>query len=515
MHNPNKIIHNTGFLYLRMLLTMAIMLYTSRVLLDILGAEDFGLYHVLAGVVMLLGFLQGALATMTQRFIAMELGREDTSQLTRIFSVSVMLHLIFAAVVAVVALLVGYVWLVDFINYGEKQAEIVFWVFVLAIGSFVINLAALPCHAVIVAHERMKAFAWFGIFEAVLKLLIVFVLPLLTVDPLLAYAGLLLAVSLLMASIYFAYVLRRFESVTLRWLWDAQLLRTLASFSGWSMWGSAAAVLANQGTNLLLNVFFGPAVNAAKSIGTQASGALNQFVINLQSAINPQLVKSYSADDLEYTDKLVYYGAKYNFFLIALLALPVLVYTDEILKLWLVAVPDYASIFLRIMLITVVVDSIAKPLMTAAQATGRIKLYQAVVGGILLLNIPLSLLLLASDIGFGPEIVFYVALGVVVVASVARVVMLKRIYNFSAWRFIVAVLWPVSGVVVVLALWAYAVSSLLPINSFSALVLAVLLLMLGTLASIFLVGLTTTERRTLLASIREGSPPSSQRGRWR
>ncbi len=494
---PKKIIHNTGFLYLRMLLTMAIMLYTARVLLDVLGVEDYGLYHVLAGVVVLLGFLQGALSNMTQRFIAIELGRNDRSQLTRIFSASVILHLCFGVVLAVVALLLAYSGLLDILDYGDNNAATVMWVFAFAIASFVINLMVLPCHAVVVAHEHMKAFAWFGIIEALLKLVIVLMLPMMGMEPLVAYAALLLAVALTMATFYYAYVFGNFKAIRLRWVWEPKLLGTLASFSGWSMWGNAASVLANQGANVLLNVFFGPVINAAKSIGTQASGALNQFVINLQAAINPQLMKSYSANDLTYTDKLIYFGAKYNFFLIAILALPVLVFTDEILRLWLIQVPEYAPLFLRIMLVTVVVDSLSKPLMAASQATGHIKMYQAVVGGILLLNVPLAWLLLTLDRELGPEVVFYVALGVAVIASFARVVMLKRIYQFSARRFAAKVLWPVLRSSVVLVSFAWAVADYGVADSTITLLASSLLLMVGTFVVILCIGISSKERRAL------------------
>lgn len=485
-----------------MLITMAIMLYTSRVLLDVLGAEDYGLYHVLAGIVVLLGFLQGALSSATQRFIAVELGREDTSQLTRIFSMSVTLHVIFALMLAFMAVGLGYFWLLDFINYGESQPRVVFWVYVLAIASFVVNLIVLPCHAVVVAHERMRIFAWLGILESALKLAIVLLLPFFASNALLTYAALLLAVSVCMAVVYFIYVLSRVDAIELRWVWDLSIFKSLASFSGWSMWGSAAAVMANQGTNLLLNVFFGPAVNAAKSIGTQASGALNQFVINLQSAINPQLIKSYSANDRKYTDTLVYLGAKYNFFLISLLALPVMVYTQQILRLWLIDVPDYSEIFLRLMLATVIVDSISKPLMTAAQATGRIKLYQGVVGGVLLLNIPISLLFLVW--GYGPVVVFYVALAVVIAAFFVRIVMLKRVYHFSARRFAKDVLWPVARVSVLLSGLAWLVTTGITATSFLTLLIGITALMAGTFLIVVAFGFAGPERRALFNLLRRG-----------
>lgn len=496
-----KIVQNTGFLYVRMLITMGIMLYTSRVLLDVLGAADYGLYHVLAGVVVLLGFLQGALSTMTQRFIAVELGRADRepTQLARIFSMSVNIHLLFAVLLSAVALVLGYVFLLDLINYGSNDPDLVFWVFVFSICTFVMNLVVLPCHAVVVAHEDMRAYAWFGIAEAVLKLAIVLALPWIAVHSLLAYAALLFGVSLCLTLAYFVYVLRRFAAIHFIWFWDGALFRSLASFTSWNVLGSSAPVFANQGTNVLLNVFFGPTLNAAKSIATQASGAVNQFVTNLQSAINPQLMKSYSAEDHNYTDKLIYYGAKYNFFLIMFLALPVITYTDKFLEIWLVEVPEYASLFLKLLLLKVTLESISKPLITAANATGKIRLYHVVVGGILLMNIPFSYV--ALEQGVGPEWVFYIALGLVLVAAVARVLVLKRIYTFSLRRFAFDVVWPVAKVGAVLLLLAQVVARYWVVDSVLELGVAVLVLMALTLLTVVVLGFAANERRAIVAYV--------------
>lgn len=500
-NSVTKIIQNTGFLYARMLITMGIMLYTSRVLLAELGASDYGLYHVLAGIVVLMGFLQGSLSSTTQRFIAVELGRNEIKQLSNIFSMSVNLHIVFALSIGSIALLVGYTWLLDIINYGTNEPSTVLIVFSFSIATFMMNLLALPCHAVVIAHEHMKAFAWFGITEAVLKLVIVLLLPFVAIDALLAYSALLFLVSFVMTILYFLFVWRFFPLLRYRFFWDSDWFRTLFSFSGWTLWGSAATVFANQGTNLLLNIFFGPALNAAKSIGTQASGALNQFVTNLQSAINPQLIKSYSADDTGYTDKLIYHGAKYNFFLIAFLALPVITYTDEILNLWLVEVPDYAALFLKILLATVMLESVSRPLITAAQATGHIKLYQFVVGGILLLNVPISFI--ALHFGADPEWVFYIALMLVVAAGCARIVMLKRIYDFSAKRFLRQVVIPIIKVSALLWVVSKLIKMSFPTATFIQLFGSLVLLTLSTLLIVFFIGLASREKLAVYGLIKK------------
>lgn len=432
-NRTKRIIKNTGFLYIRMLITMVVALYTSRVLLDTLGAEDFGLYHVVAGFVVLAGFLQGSLSGTTQRFIAFELGKDDTSQLKNVFSMSVNIHVLFALIVLVVGGLFGTWFLPTVLTFDSGRETAIIVVFWFALLSFLINIAVVPYHAMVIAHEQMKVFAWVSIADAFLKLGIIFLIQVLPYDALIAYGILVFLATLVVSSVYVIYVYAKYPNERYRIGWDKTLFRELVSFSGWTIWGNAASVFANQGTNILLNVFFGPIANAAKSIGNQASGALNQFVTNLQMAINPQIIKSYSANDHAYTNKLINYGSKYNFFLMFIFALPIIIRADDILDIWLVDPPRYAALFLQLILLNIVLESVSRPLITAAQATGKIKLYQFIVGGILLLNVPVSYLVLKE--GHPPSSVFIVAIGLTFLAAVARVFMLKRIYTFSFSAF--------------------------------------------------------------------------------
>ena len=412
---------------------MFVALYTSRVLLDTLGAEDFGLYHVVAGFVVLAGFLQGSLSGTTQRFVAYELGKGNNNNLRNVFSMSINIHVLFALVILVVGGTLGTLYLPSLLTFEEGRSTAVIVVFWFALLSFMVNIAVVPCHAMIIAHEEMKVFAWVSVADGLLKLGIVFLIQYLLYDPLIAYGVLVFLTTLLIGLVYVAYVYTKYKHERYSIVWDKSLFKQLLSFSGWTVWGSAASVFANQGTNILLNVFFGPVVNAAKSIGNQASGALNNFVTNLQMAINPQIVKSYSANDQAYTNKLINYGSKYNFFLIFTLALPILMRTEDVLNIWLVEPPEYTALFLRLILLNVIIESVSRPLITAAQATGNIKLYQFVVGGILLLNIPAAFLVLKA--GHSPASVFIVSIGLTVLAGAARVIMLKRIFSFSFRQF--------------------------------------------------------------------------------
>ncbi len=428
-----RIASNTAFLYVRMLITMAISLYTSRVLLDTLGASDFGLYHVIAGFVVLAGFLKGALSGATQRFIAFELGKKQSNQLRDIFSMSINTHILFAFIIVSVGGLLG-TWLIpEILTFDNSRTDAVLLVFWFALISFAVNIAVVPFHAMIISHEKMKIFAWVSISDAVLKLSIVFLIQHIAFDPLVSYSVLVMFVTSTIALIYVVYVTVTYSEHRWYFSWDKMLFHKLVSFSGWTVWGNAASVFSQQGTDVLLNVFFGPVVNAAKSVSSQASNALNQFVTNLQLAINPQIIKSYSGNDSRYTTKLLNYGSKYNFFLIFTLALPILIRTEDFLSVWLIEPPKYSAIFLRLILVNVILESISRPLITAAQATGKIKLYQLVVGGILLLNLPLSYFILSLD--FQPQSVFWIAIFVTSIAAVTRIFMLKRIFYFSFVNF--------------------------------------------------------------------------------
>ncbi|MAD54269.1 hypothetical protein [Idiomarina sp. UBA3162] len=408
---------------------MGVSLYTSRILLDTLGAEDFGLYHVVAGIVVLAGFLQGALSGTTQRFLAFELGKKEATDLRNVFGMSVNIHIIFALLMLVIVGGVGTYIVPSIITFDESRLTAVIFLFWFSLVSFALNIAVVPFHAMIVAHEEMRIFAWISIGQAVLNLGIVILIQYLPYDALIAYGALTLLATTVVSGVYVAYVLTRYKEQRFCLGWDQKLFKRLVSFSGWSIWGNAAPIFSNQGINILLNVYFGPLVNAAKSIGNQASNALGQFVSNLQYAVNPQIIKSYSRNDHSYTIKLLYYGSKYNFFLIFTLAFPILLRTENVLKIWLVEPPPYSATFLKLILINAILDSIFRPLITAAQATGNIKLYQIVVGGILLLNVPFSYVVV--QMGYNPSSVFIVAILVTILAAVARIFMLKRIFNFS------------------------------------------------------------------------------------
>ena len=438
---------NAGLLYFRMLLTMAVTLYTSRVVLQTLGIDDFGIYNVVAGFVTMLGFLHGAMSSATQRFLAFELGKPGDKDMRGIFSMSLNIHILIALFVLILGETIGLWFLKTHMTIPIDRMLAAEWVFHLALLSFMVTIVSVPYNALIIAHERMSVFAWVSIIDVMLKLLIVFMLSWFGMDKLILYAVLSLAVVFIIFMMYRNYCKSRFKESRFRLYWDKQLFNIMLSYTGWNLWGNIAAVMSGQGVNVLLNIFFGPSVNAARAIAMQVSGALNSFVQNVQIAINPQIVKSYAARDMAYMHQLVCYGAKYNFFILFFLSMPILINTDLVLSTWLGFIPEYASIFVRLIIINILIDSISSPLITSAQATGKIKLYQSVVGGILLLNLPFSYLLL--KIGSEPHIVIYAGIVTSILALLARLIILRKLTFLPVMRYIKEVIG--RGVLIVIA----------------------------------------------------------------
>ena len=427
--NNKRIAKNTAMLYFRMILTMAVTLYTARIILNILGVEDYGIYNVVGGFVTMFGFLNSAMASATQRFFSFEIGRKNYNQLRNVFSMSVNIHFIIAVAILLLAETVG-LWFVNTqLTIPHERMVAARWVYHFSVFALMVNMVSVPYNAIIIAHERMKVFARISIIEVGLKLLIVFMLQWFGFDKLKFYAVLMFIVALLIRLIYGIYCNRSFKESKFRKYWNKTLFNTLINYAGWNLWGNAASIIMGQGVNVLLNIFFGPVVNAARGIAYQVRSALNQFVFNFQLAMNPQIIKSYAADDLKYMHQLIFQGAKYSFFLLFALSLPILLETKNILQLWLKIVPEYTIIFTQLIIINILIDSVSGPLMTAAHATGKIKAYQAIVGGLKILVLPISYIYLKR--GFSPEITLYVSILMSAIAFYARLLIVSRLINLS------------------------------------------------------------------------------------
>jgi len=495
--NHKRILRNTGMLYLRMLLVMGVTLYTSRVVLTVLGVEDFGLYHVVAGFVALLGFMQGAMTNATQRYFAFDIGATGGKDLNRTFNTSLMIHGLLALLIVLLAETAGYWFVSTQLTIPAERTQAALWAYHLAIASFAVSVITVPFTAMLMAHERMGTFAAIGMVDVLLKLAAVFVLQAISSDKLIAYAGLLLLVSITTLSQYITANKVLFpDSTQLRWQWHSEQFKAMLTYTGWNTWGNLAAAMSGQGSNVLLNIFFGPAINAAKSISVQANGALTNFVGNVQAAINPQIIKLYASGNQAAMHAMILRASKYNFFLLFTLALPVLLNTDALLRLWLVAIPPYATTFLQLTIAASLIDSFSGPLMTSAQATGRIRLYQSVVGGILLFNIPISYLFLKQ--GSPPESILIVFICLCIAALIARLLIIAPIIKLSKSEFFLKVL--ARGILVSAA--AGSISIVLATGSESSvldLLFSFSITIVLTLTTVWLLGLGTVERKQFIS----------------
>ena len=493
--NNKRIAKNTLLLYFRMLFMMAVSLYTSRVVLNALGVEDFGIYNVVGGVVAMFSMLSGSLSSAITRFITYELGAGNRENLVKIFSSSVTIQIGLAVLIILLAEAVG-VWFLNVkMNIPDARMVAANWVFQFSILTFAINLISVPYNASIIAHERMSAFAYISILEAIGKLAIAFLIVISPMDKLIFYAILMCAVALVVRFAYGAYCKKHFEECTYHFIFDKDLLKRMFGFAGWNFIGATSAVLRDQGGNVVINLFCGPAVNAARGIAFQVNTAISGFVTNFMTALNPQITKSYASGDRDYMMTLIYQGARLSFYMLLLLSLPVLVNTHYILGLWLKIVPDHAVLFVQLVLIFAMSESISNPLITAMLATGKIRNYQIVVGGLQMMNLPISYLLLRM--GMFPEIVIIVTIVISQCCLAARLLILREMIGLSIRKYLKNVYINVLSVTVTAAILPLLLTSVLK-ESFPDFILSSLVALACTGITIYYIGCNKTERKFLL-----------------
>lgn len=486
-----RIAKNTLLLYFRMLFLMFVTLYTSRIILKALGVEDFGIFSVVGGIVTVLAFFNAAMSGATQRFFAFELGKGDLKQLGKVFSAALSIHIAIALLVLILAETVGLWFFYNYLNIPPDRLDAGFWVYQFSIATFVVKIAQVPYNASIIAHERMGVYAYVSIAEAMLTLLLAFTLTWVEYDKLMLYAMLLFLLTLIIASIYKIYCTRKFVTCRYQFTWDRPLYEEIVRYSGWNLFGNLSFVAKGQGVNILLNIFFGPAINAARAIAYQLQTAVQAFVANFQMAVNPQIIKLYASEQKEAMQHLVFKSARLSYFLLFFLSLPILLETEFILHLWLTVVPEYSVIFTILIIINALVDSFSGPLMTSVQATGRIKWYQIVVGGMLLLNLPVSYVFL--KLGYSPEITVYIGITLSLFALVLRLWFLQAMIGISIGRFFREVMGKALIVSFISGILPWYLSTTLDAGLIRFLVVGVAsAMMVG--GAIFAIGLTQNER---------------------
>lgn len=475
-----------------MLFLMVVSLYTSRVVLNALGVEDFGIYNVVGGIVAMFTMLSGSLSAAISRFITYELGKGNQENLNKIFSSAVTIQLGLAGIIILLAETIGLWFLNVKMNIPEIRMEATNWVFQFSILTFAINLISVPYNASIIAHEKMSAFAYISILEAIGKLTIAYLIIISPMDKLIFYAILMCLVAIIIRFTYGNYCKKHFSECTYHFIWDKQQLKQMFGFAGWNFIGAASAVLRDQGGNVVINLFCGPTVNAARGIAFQVNNAVNQFVTNFMTALNPQITKSYAARDKEYMMTLIFQGARLSFYMLLVLSLPILTNTHYILELWLKTVPEHTVFFVQLILIFTLSESIAQPLITAMLATGKIRNYQIIVGGLQMMNLPISYLLLR--LGFFPEIVIIVAIGISQCCLAARLILLKGMIDISIRKFLQKVYLNIIATSSVASIPSFISSQYLD-ESLLNFISSSLITILCTIISIYFIGCNKKERQ--------------------
>ena len=497
--NNKRIAKNTMLLYGRMLLLMAISLYTSRVILNALGVEDYGIYNIVGGVVAMFSMLSGSLSAAISRFITFELGKGNKENLAKVFSASVTIQLGICAIVMLLAETFGLWFLNSKMVIPENRLYAANWVYQLSLVTFVISLVSIPYNAAIIAHERMSAFAYISIFEAVNKLIVAYFIIISPIDKLIFYAIMIAMIAIIIRLIYGVYCKKRFEECTYHFIYDHELLKQMFGFAGWNFIGASSALLRDQGGNIVINLFCGPAVNAARGIAFQVNTAVHSFVTNFMTALNPQITKSYASGDYQYMMTLIFQGARLSYYILLLLSLPVIVNTHYILHIWLGQVPEHTVLFVQLVLIFGMCESISSPLITAMLATGKIRNYQLVVGGFQMLNLPVSYILLRF--GAIPETVLIVAIVISQLCLVSRLYMLRGLIGLKARDFIKKVYANVIEVTILSVIVPFLLAIVLN-NDFLNFIVLSIITVVSTLLVVFYVGCTMEERQFVVSKVK-------------
>ena len=429
-----RIARNTLMLYVRMLFLMLVGLYTSRVVLEALGETDFGIYSAVGGVVGMFTIISGALNSAMQRFITFEMGKGPQAQLNKVYSTAVTIQLILAAIIVLLAEPAGLWFIRNEMTISSDRIPAAEWVLHFSLLAFVVNLMSVPQMASITAHEKMSAYAGIGIMDGLLRLGTALLIMHSGGERLVLYAALMAVTVLTVRIAYGIYCRRHFEECRYRPVFDRRLIGEMFAFAGWNFVGVTSGVLRDQGGNILVNLFSGPAVNAARGMAVQLNGAVQGFVTNFMTAVNPQITKSYASGEHAYMFSLVRRSSRMSFYLLLMLVLPLVLNTDAVLGLWLKDVPAHTELFVQLFLIFALSESLSNPMITAMLATGNIRNYQLVVGGIQLLNIPVSYVFL--KMGAVPEVTVMVAVVLSQVCLFARMFMLSKATGFPVGEFL-------------------------------------------------------------------------------
>lgn len=482
-----------------MILLMSISLYTSRIILKQLGVDDYGIYNVVGGIIVVLSFLNSAMAGGTQRFLNVEMGRHDIHALHRVFSTSIHIHIGVSCLVLILAETLGLWFLNTHMNIPIERVNAANWVYQFSVASAILTIISIPFNATIIAHEKMSAFAFISIFEGIMKLIIAFSLGITKYDKLIIYALLVFIVSMLVRIIYGIYCSRQFdECKNTSWKIDREMIRKMLSFSCWTIFGNLGYILHTQGIAIIINIFFSVTVNAAQGIANQINNIVTQFINNFLTALNPQVVKSYAAGNLNEMHNLIIKGCKIAFCLLTCFIIPLILETPTILSIWLEVVPDYAVLFVRLVLIITLCNAFSSILSSSQGATGNIKLYQIILTSVGAFHLPLSWI--AFELGYGPEFSMYIYLLIVIILQIIRIGFVCKSVKMPIKTFIIQVVMR-CFLMFILSLFVPLFLHLYLLESITSSIIVCLTSIFSILIFSFYIALTQDERNNLYLQI--------------
>ena len=498
-----RIAKNTIFMYFRMIFVMVVSLFTSRVVLKSLGVVDYGIYGVVGGFVAMFSVFSNSMSAAIQRFITFELGKGNIERVKKIFSTSVSIQIIIAVTLMIAAELVGFWFIQNKMVIPAERIDAAIIVMHCSVITFGIGLVSVPYNAEIIAHEKMSAFAYISIYEVLAKVVACAFLYYIDADKLVLWAIMLAFIQLSVRVIYGRYCKLHFAECTYVPILDKTIFKEIFGFAGWSSFGLVAITCYTQGLDMVLNVFFGPVVNAARSIAFQVQTAVQSFSTNFQVAMNPQIIASYARNDLGRMHSLLFSGTRFCFFLLLLLSLPIFLETPYILTLWLGEYPNHTVNFIRLILLVITFDSsFGGPISTAQTATGKIKVYQIVVGGIMLMILPLSYIILKIWHTI-PETVYIVYLCAVFIAHTARMIIIRPMIQLSLRRYLKEVVFPIILVTIAALPVPIIVYYLIDNSSARSFILICSICVVSVVSSVYFLGLRKTERTLIKEKIED------------
>ncbi|WP_299006386.1 oligosaccharide flippase family protein [uncultured Tenacibaculum sp.] len=496
--NINKTIaKNTLFLYFRMFLTMGVGLYTSRLVLDALGVVDYGVYGLVGGIVTTFAFLNSAMASATQRYLSFDIGKNDIERLKKTFNATLNIHILIAFIILILAETIG-LWFVNYqLNIPSDRMVAANWVYQFSVFAFILNVIQVPYNALLFAREHMSVYAYVSILETILKLIIVLILVQVNTDKLILYAILTFIVAFVIRMIYKLYCKKHFKESVYKFYWDKAYYKELMSYSGWNLFGNIAAVARGQGSNILLNLFFGPIANASYSLTVMVQGVVGSFVSNFQVAVNPQIIKNYAKGDKDASINLIYKSAKFSYFGMLILVVPLLINLDYVMNLWLKEVPAYAIEFIRLALVCSMIETLSNPLMSGLQATGKIKLYQVIVGTLVFLNFPLIWLLFKyTNL---PISLYWSYLLIAIISLLFRLYFIQNLMKVNINQFFSKVLLRISLVSLsIVVLYYLGGNYLIESEKFLLFIVKTIITVLIIVLITSMIGLTKGERRFIM-----------------